>query len=50
MQASKYERDPRVPAVKIVTMRTARRRAKRGLSGDLDESVWPDFFALIAKR
>lgn len=47
---SSYERDPRVPAIKIVSMRAHRRRVKRGLTKDTEESSWPNFFEFITQR
>lgn len=50
MKPSTYERDPRVPAIKIVSMRAHRRQVKRGLTKDIEESSWPNFFELTTRR
>lgn len=50
MKQSTYEADPRVPAVKIVSMRAQRRQVKRGLTKDVEESTWFDFFELTTRR
>lgn len=50
MEPSTYERDPRVPAIKIVSMRAHRRQVKRGLTQDAEDSVWTDFFDFTTPR